>query len=387
MLDFEEWGSDDEAWMSRMAEPGIRKFSTNHLMGEGYWCWLIPLSSGSTSIGIVADPRFHPFEEMDTLEGALDWFARNEPQVAESLAGRSDDVQDFLKLEHFSLGTERVLSPERWACTGDAGAFLDPLISPGSDFIAINNSLIADTVLRDLDDADVSGRAETLNGFYLNLFNEFLEFYVDHYQLLGNSLVFTAKRSFDNIPGIALQIVTVAGRIANVPFEPALSEAFERLFALNRRVQAILRAWHRLEPNGRAGAFVFPPLRVSNFRELMGRVGQMGNEVGEIADLLAAFVKLGEAAAVVIFHHAAGALPEGGPDLTGPSIRTSSRSILSSGSRTPCSRATVSRSNRGGRASRASTRCSRSSPSSEPGIGQRRRRSCRLAPPGWPRAR
>ena len=34
--------------------------STNHICGEGYWVWLIPLSSGPISIGIVADPRFHP---------------------------------------------------------------------------------------------------------------------------------------------------------------------------------------------------------------------------------------------------------------------------------------------------------------------------------------
>ena len=32
-----------------------------HLMGVGYWVWLIPLGSGSHSFGIVADGDIHPF--------------------------------------------------------------------------------------------------------------------------------------------------------------------------------------------------------------------------------------------------------------------------------------------------------------------------------------
>ena len=41
-----------------------RWLSTNHLMGPGYWVWLIPLGSGSTSFGIVVDAAMHPFERI-----------------------------------------------------------------------------------------------------------------------------------------------------------------------------------------------------------------------------------------------------------------------------------------------------------------------------------
>src|SRR2546422_394476 len=58
LVDHEEWGAHDETWMARMERPGIRRYSTTHLVGEGYWVWLIPLASNSHSIGIVADPRF-----------------------------------------------------------------------------------------------------------------------------------------------------------------------------------------------------------------------------------------------------------------------------------------------------------------------------------------
>src|SRR5690606_5541595 len=53
LLDVDEW-SDDPAWRSRCTPPE-RWRSTNHLCGDGYWVWLIPLASGSHSVGIVCD--------------------------------------------------------------------------------------------------------------------------------------------------------------------------------------------------------------------------------------------------------------------------------------------------------------------------------------------
>ena len=60
--------------------------STNHLMGEGYWVWLIRLASGATSVGIVADPAFHAFDEFNTLAKAKAWLREHEPQCAAVMA-------------------------------------------------------------------------------------------------------------------------------------------------------------------------------------------------------------------------------------------------------------------------------------------------------------
>jgi 2-polyprenyl-6-methoxyphenol hydroxylase-like FAD-dependent oxidoreductase len=43
-IDVDEW-SDDPAWLARCNPPN-RWLSTNHLVGDGYWVWLIPLASG-----------------------------------------------------------------------------------------------------------------------------------------------------------------------------------------------------------------------------------------------------------------------------------------------------------------------------------------------------
>ena len=98
-----------------MEERGLRMLSTNHICGEGYWVWLIPLATGYISIGIVADPRFHPWEQINTLEGALEWIKDHEPQLADSLEGRLDQIEDFLKVEHFSHGTKKSMDGgQRW---------------------------------------------------------------------------------------------------------------------------------------------------------------------------------------------------------------------------------------------------------------------------------
>lgn len=55
-IDVGRW-SDDPEFQGRLVE-GDRAMSTNHLMGQGYWVWLIRLASGATSVGIVADPPF-----------------------------------------------------------------------------------------------------------------------------------------------------------------------------------------------------------------------------------------------------------------------------------------------------------------------------------------
>ena len=44
-----------------------------YFVGKGYWVWFIPLSTGATSVGIVADPQFHELDTFRTFERALEW--------------------------------------------------------------------------------------------------------------------------------------------------------------------------------------------------------------------------------------------------------------------------------------------------------------------------
>ncbi len=264
-LDIEDW-SDDAAWLGRMDERGIRKFSTNHLMGEGYWVWLIPLASGPISIGIVADPRFHPWEEINTLDAALDWINRHEPQLGESLAARRDDVEDFLKVENFAYSATRVFSGERWALTGVAGVFADPFYSPGSDFIARGNTYITDLVTRDLDGEDVSERAEAHSKAFLEAFDTLLDnTYTHQYELWGDAEVMSAKIMWDFIVYWATGALPFFHRkLTDLEFNAAVADDVARTRAVGNRVQQFFREWHRLGPrefhNVMVGNVAFPAL-------------------------------------------------------------------------------------------------------------------------------
>ncbi|MEA2459183.1 MAG: hypothetical protein QOC95_2155, partial [Thermoleophilaceae bacterium] len=158
-LDFESW-SDDEEWLNRMPERGLRLYSTTHLIDQGYWVWLIQLASGPISIGVCADPRFHPFDEINSLDGFVDWLKRHEPQLGDEVDRRRADVQDFLRIEDFSYASKQVFSADRWVLAGEAAGFIDALYSPGSDFIGYTNTFGGELIKSELDGEDITEKAD-----------------------------------------------------------------------------------------------------------------------------------------------------------------------------------------------------------------------------------
>jgi len=80
--------SSEEKWHNRVPNKN-RYYSTNHLCGEGYWVWTIPLSTGHTSIGIVARQDIHPLKNYYNYELAYQWLQKNEPTLAFHLADKN----------------------------------------------------------------------------------------------------------------------------------------------------------------------------------------------------------------------------------------------------------------------------------------------------------
>ncbi len=313
-VDIEDWvDPSDEEFFDRMPERGLRRFSTNHLCGKGYWVWLIPLSSGPISIGICADPRFHPWEQINNLDGALEWIRVHEPQLAEELDGRSDQIEDFLRVEHFSYGCKQEFSGrERWCLVGEAGAFLDPFYSPGSDFIAISNALSADLITRELDGEDVTERAAAHNDLYLSTYRVNLTQYEQQYEFWGNPLVMTAKICANNI----LYWGTVGplffhGKYPDVEFMASVRPDLERIWSVTRALEAMFREWNAVEDREWRRAIVptaaFPAM-FERHKELAGPFDDdtLRRKLAETADVM-------EALGVIIFHRAAAALGDAVP--------------------------------------------------------------------------
>jgi flavin-dependent dehydrogenase len=313
-LDIEDWADpDDEEFFGRMSERGLRKYSTNHLCGEGYWVWMIPLSSGPISIGIVADPRFHPYEEMNTLDAALDWIRRHEPQLGESLDGRSDQIEDFLKVRDFSYGCKQEFSGSgRWSLVGEAGAFLDPFYSPGSDFIAISNTLTTDLITRDLDGEDVTERAKAHNDLYLSTYKVNLTQYEGQYEFWGNPLVMTVKICANNILYWGTEgLLFFHDKYTDLDFMAAVRPDLERIWAITRQLEKLYREWNVLEDREWRRAIVPTQAFPGMFQRHVEMAGDFDDET--VKAKLAATADMMEAFAVIAFHRGAQALGDVAP--------------------------------------------------------------------------
>lgn len=235
--------SNDPAWRAR-CNPQARWLSTNHLCGAGYWVWLIPLASGSHSIGIVADPKYHPLETMDTFDKAMTWFERYQPRLFDELDGRRQRLQDFAYFRKFSYGCKQVFSSARWALTGDAGLFLDPFYSPGSDFIAISNTYITDLITRDRANQPLDAHAQIYDQIYHSFYENTLALYQDQYGLFGDPEVMPHKVIWDYTYywGVLSQLF-FQNRLTDLASLSALRDELAGCKALNVAVQAFFREW------------------------------------------------------------------------------------------------------------------------------------------------
>ena len=191
----DDWSADD-AWRGR-CEPPARWLSTNHLCGPGYWAWLIPLASGSHSVGIVADPKLHPLETMNTFDKAMGWLEQHQPRLFDALDGKRALLQDFAFFKRFSYGCKQVFSGQRWALTGEAGLFLDPFYSPGSDFIAIANTYICELVARDRAGRPLDAHADLFDQIFHSFYESTLALYTDQYPIFGDAEVLPVKVIWD----------------------------------------------------------------------------------------------------------------------------------------------------------------------------------------------
>jgi flavin-dependent dehydrogenase len=255
-IDLGTW-TDGPAWHARIRE-GRRELSTNHLMGPGYWVWLIRLAGGSISIGIVAEAATHPFDEFNTLERALDWLRRHEPRCARAVEEHRDEIRDFRVMRDYAYSCEKVFDGSaRWCLTGESGVFLDPLYSPGLDLIAISNGLVVDIVTRSLDGEDVGAVAATHDAVFRRIADMWLAVYENQYSLMGNARVMSSKVIWDTAFywGV-FGLLFFHDRFRGVAGSATLAGELQRLTEISNRVQAFFREWASIDTPALAARFV-----------------------------------------------------------------------------------------------------------------------------------
>jgi flavin-dependent dehydrogenase len=244
-IHIDRW-SDDPEWQRRCVTP-TRWLSTNHLVGAGYWVWLIPLSSGSHSVGIVADPAYHPSERMDTFDKAMDWLREHQPRLFDELDPRRDALQDFAFFRRFSYDCRQVFSADRWALAGEAGRFLDPFYSPGSDFIAIGNTYITELVMLDRAGKRFGAHVQVFEQIFRSFYDSTLTLYQGQYGLFGDPEVLPSKIIWDyTYYWSVLAQLFFQQRLADLASLSHLRDELMHCQRLNLAVQDLLRRWGKV---------------------------------------------------------------------------------------------------------------------------------------------
>src|SRR5262249_31245186 len=167
--------------------------ATNHFVGEGFWFWVIPLQ-GKTSLGLVYDHKLVPSELVCTPEKLIAWVCREFPLFARDLPQRT--ILDYSSYRDFSYDCAQTIGPARWAMTGEAGRFSDPLYSPGGDLISVYNTLITDAILTS-DPTELSAKARLYEQAMRAIYEAYVPSFAVSYDALGDQEAFALKYAWE----------------------------------------------------------------------------------------------------------------------------------------------------------------------------------------------
>lgn len=164
-----------------------RSWATNHLMGYGWWCWIIPLKGGDTSVGLVYDTRLFEPPKGGTIGERLMAHVRNHP-VGREILGDAEVVEGDQRAYSSLAYHSTQIAGDGWICVGDAASFIDPFYSSGLDFCGFTSSGAADLIVRSLGGEDVQEAVIAFDRRFQFCYQAWFEsVYRDKYYYLGDA--------------------------------------------------------------------------------------------------------------------------------------------------------------------------------------------------------
>jgi flavin-dependent dehydrogenase len=225
--------------------------ATNHLCGEGYWFWLIPLH-GITSLGLVYDRERVPRGEVATPQKMIDWVCRQYPLLARDLPRRK--IVDFAGFTDFAYDCTRTLDAAGWALCGEACRFSDPLYSPGGDLISVYNTLIADAILT-ADRQELAVKVPLYEGLARALYEAYLPSFAVSYDTLGDQEAFSLRYTWELAVYFAIFVFPFINDLfTDRGFLAGYLGRLARLGPTNRNLHDLLVAYYRWKKGVGKGA-------------------------------------------------------------------------------------------------------------------------------------
>ena len=277
--------------------------ATNHFVGEGYWFWVIPLH-GKTSLGLVYDRDKVSPDLVSTPAKTIDWVCENFPLFARDLKSRK--ILDQGMFRDFSYDCQQTISDSRWALTGEAGRFTDPLYSPGGDLIALHNTFITDCILTD-DSRRLSTKTRVYEVLMRALYQAYVPSYAVSYEVLGDQECFTMKYAWELAVYFTFFVFPFINELfTDLGFAASYLREFARLGELNRSLQQYITdyyRWKKLQYDQPTEPQFFDFMELGALRSTERLFYEVGLTATEAATVLAQeSVKLTEFARYIVAH-------------------------------------------------------------------------------------
>jgi flavin-dependent dehydrogenase len=236
---------------------GNRGTATNHVNGDGWWSWWIPLKGGDMSVGVVFDQRLVDWPQDGRGVGErLKAFLMEHPVGREMLVDAVFDENDVhwrKNLAYYST----TFAGDGFVLVGDAAAFMDPFYSPGMDWISFTATSAAELIAAQRRGEPMRERIERHNRDFARSHRCWFEaVYQDKYEYMGEfdllNLAFRMDLGFYYL-GIASQPFKLGLKALLVPpfSDPMSRPFFHFIRAYNRRFAQIARRRRRLGLLGR----------------------------------------------------------------------------------------------------------------------------------------
>ncbi len=159
----------------------------------GVWVWVIPFSSGITSVGFVGNPEFFSAYAGDN-EKVLRQLIATQPYLAERLQG-VDFVFDPAILQSWSTTTDQFYG-EGFVLTGNVTEFLDPIFSSGVTLATVSSQKAANLVIRKLNGEDVDWDKEYTKHLLQGV-NTFRSYVMAWYEGTLDTIFFAEKQNYE----------------------------------------------------------------------------------------------------------------------------------------------------------------------------------------------